>query len=699
MPGLRRKKPLIGRRRVEDEEGDEAGHDLEDSQSDGSISDDEDAGNASDGSNAASPVAPKATANGRSKDRTPAAPKSKSTETSKSPPKINGSTDTEMMLNGLERSKDFDNIESTSYDDLSNAQKPHLSQPVIVKSTAIMDQPVETPVERRRREHEDYKKKRDEDPAFVPNRGAFFMHDHRHSGPAANGFRPFGRGRGGRGGGRGGFGGPFAPANYMQQMTEPADAPWTHDMHEAVVKDNRPPRNPAQAYNNMSASRQSLPQAPRGPAPNRSLSTTKLIGNVQVRVLLPGMEKALSLPAIALHQYTRLPDHRPPLRRDKPVRISLPDTPPRYIFPAVERSFIFIPRAMRPNQQGFGSRSNRGRQLGSVGGFSRRTSVYGGSVYGSVYTPSVAMSRRSSVAHEIPRDGIISPMGSTMSRPPVPLDSTRPVVRLPPSMAQAQAPITTEIQQVQEPGVVLPAVSQPYPLPQKPTFRENRPNSVPMQHPRPQKTVSVDNIESPAAMQFNPPQQYQQLFQHQVPTQANGHPYGQEAQIHPHSRNASYQGSTGTPLSQIPERAIHAQPFQPTTYQQQQGFYPPQYQVMPQQQGYYYPQQYNTGMSAQAPNFAPSAAQQPGYGQVAPTDASQQGQQPNLVAQEVNGMVYYYDAAQIPAAAAFPPYASPPAYPVQQIGGVSLQHGMMTPSPDGFYYPQQPPQAVVYYPQ
>ncbi|KFY16552.1 hypothetical protein V492_01252 [Pseudogymnoascus sp. VKM F-4246] len=721
MPGLRRKKPLIGRRRVEDEEGDEAGHDLEDSQSEGSISDDEDAGNASDASNqhpsAASPVAPKTTANGQSKDRNSTVPNSKSTETSRSPPKINGSTDTETMLNGLERPKDFDNIESTSYDDLSNAPKPTLSQPVIVKSTAIMDQPVETPVERRRREHEDYKKKRDEDPAFVPNRGAFFMHDHRHSGPAANGFRPFGRGRGGRGGGRGGFGGPFAPANYMQQMTEPADAPWTHDMHEAVVKDNRPPRNPSQAYNNMSASRQSLPQAPRGPAPNRSLSTTKLIGNVQVRVLLPGMEKALSLPAIALHQYTRLPDHRPPLRRDKPVRISLPDTPPRYIFPAVERSFIFIPRAMRPNQQGFGSRSNRGRQgLGSVGGFSRRTSVYGGSVYGSQYTPSVAMSRRSSVAHEIPRDGIISPMGSTMSRPPVPLDSTRPVVRLPPSVAQSQAPIVSEMQPVQEPGAFPPAVSQPYPPPQKPTFRENRPNSVPMQHPRPQKAVSVDNIESPAAMQFQPPQQYQQLFQHQVPPQANGHAYGQDGhQMYPHSRNASYQGSTGTPLSQIPERAIHAQPFQPNTYQQQQqGFYPPQYQVMPQQQGYYYPQQYNPGMSAQAPNFAPSAAQQQhAYGQ-ADTSQQQGQQQPNLVAQEVNGMVYYYDAAQIPAAAAtvagagaYPSYASPPAvaYPpaVQQIGGVSMQHGMMTPSPDGFYYPQQAgqqqQQGVVYYPQ
>lgn len=697
MTGPRRKKPVIGRRRVEDEEGDEVGHELDDSLSEGSITDYEDAADASESSHKdpelETPTISDAATNGHAKE--PDIPKTRSAATSKPPAKSNGAADTDMILNGLDRPEDFNNIESMNYDDLSNVQKSTTSQPVIVKSTAVMDHVLETPLERRRREHEDYKKKRDEDPAFVPNRGAFFMHDHRHSGPAANGFRPFGRGRGR--GGRGGFG-PFSAANYMQQMSETADAPWTHDMHEMVIKDTRPPRQPPQAYNNISASRQSLPQAPRGPAPNRSLSTTKLIGNVQVRVFLPGMEKVLSLPAIALHQYTRLPDHRPPLRRDKPVRISLPDTSPRYIFPAVERSFIFIPRAMRPNQQGFGSRSNRSRQvLGSVGGFSRRTSAYGGSVYGSAYTPSVAMSRRSSVAHEISRDGIISPMGSTMSRPPLPLDTTRPVVRLPPPVAQTQAPIATEVQQPQAPSAEQLAVSQSYPLPQKPTFRENRPNSVPMQHPRPQKAVSVDNIESPADLQYNPPQQCQQLFQHQVPTQVNGNSYGQQPHVHPHSRNTSYQGSTGTPLSQIPERAIHAQPFQPNPYQQHQGFYPQQYQVMPQQQGYYYPQQYNPTMSAQAPAFVSTPAQPPSYGPGPQTNMAQQGQ-PNLVAQEANGMVYYYDAAQIPAAvAAFPPYTSPQSYSMQPIGGASLQHGMMTPSPDGFYYPQAP-QAVVYYP-
>ena len=93
---------------------------------------------------------------------------------------------------------------------------------------------------------------------------------------------------------------------------------------------------------------------------------------------------------------------------------------------------------------------------------------------------------------------------------------------------------------------------------------------------------------------------------------------------------------------------------------------------------------------------APPAEQSFSQGGQQP-DASQAGPQ-NLVAQEVNGMVYYYDAAQIPAVATFPAYQQPPAYPVQQqVGGVVGMGGMMTPSPDGFYYPQQPQQGVVYY--
>ena len=61
--------------------------------------------------------------------------------------------------------------------------------------------------EARRKEHEEYKRRRDADPAFVPNRGGFFMHDQRSVAPLQNGFRPFGRGGArGRGMPHGSFG-------------------------------------------------------------------------------------------------------------------------------------------------------------------------------------------------------------------------------------------------------------------------------------------------------------------------------------------------------------------------------------------------------------------------------------------------------------------------------------------------------------
>lgn len=124
----------------------------------------------------------------------------------------NGTSDMELMLNGLNISDKNGTVEEVNYNDLRKDPELDLPSPMVVKSTAQMDQPQELPYERRRREHEEYKKKRDADPAFVPNRGAFFMHDHRHAGPAANGFRPFGRGRGR---GRPGIGGPYSPSKYV----------------------------------------------------------------------------------------------------------------------------------------------------------------------------------------------------------------------------------------------------------------------------------------------------------------------------------------------------------------------------------------------------------------------------------------------------------------------------------------------------
>lgn len=129
-------------------------------------------------------------------------------------PRTNGTSDMDMMLNGLRISDSTGVAAEAEYEDLTvdTDIRDEVPSPAVVNSTAQMDQAPELPYERRRREHEEYKKKRDADPAFVPNRGAFFMHDHRHSGPAANGFRPFGRGRGR--GGRPGVG-PYPHPRYL----------------------------------------------------------------------------------------------------------------------------------------------------------------------------------------------------------------------------------------------------------------------------------------------------------------------------------------------------------------------------------------------------------------------------------------------------------------------------------------------------
>lgn len=218
MASLRRKL-FMSRRRMDDEGEEDGGHDAtgqdDDSLSEASALSDDADGSEHSRQNSASPELHKGETNGHIESTYKAVVSDgfSGKEQTNTPvvATTNGTTDTEMMLNGLKISDENGIGETVNYEDLQIDEDISATAvtPLVVKSTAQMDQPQETPVDRRRREHEEYKKKRDADPAFVPNRGAFFMHDHRHAGPAANGFRPFGRGRGR--GGRGGIGGPFAP--------------------------------------------------------------------------------------------------------------------------------------------------------------------------------------------------------------------------------------------------------------------------------------------------------------------------------------------------------------------------------------------------------------------------------------------------------------------------------------------------------
>jgi hypothetical protein len=217
MAALRRRK-MIGRKRtVEDEEGGPEQLDLDDdSLSEGTIgTDDNDHDADSDTSNLddASPVGPqnrkpKLTGNGAPKHP---APPLATASIEKS------STDTQAKMTTRPTNEESAGGSAANTqarpDDQPGAgadNKPAPKGPLVVSSNSANKQAAEPLGDRRRKEHEDYKRKKAEDPAFVPNRGAFFMHDHRHPGPAANGFRPFGRGRG-RGGRGGGIGGPYAP--------------------------------------------------------------------------------------------------------------------------------------------------------------------------------------------------------------------------------------------------------------------------------------------------------------------------------------------------------------------------------------------------------------------------------------------------------------------------------------------------------
>lgn len=117
---------------------------------------------------------------------------------SEKPPLALAMQDTEAMMNGLQISERGVEGDEVHFDEMG--KEPHKESVIEDVDKRVEYVAGDTLGERRRREHEEYKKKRDADPAFVPNRGGFFMHDHRSAAPGQNGFRPFIKGRGrGRG--------------------------------------------------------------------------------------------------------------------------------------------------------------------------------------------------------------------------------------------------------------------------------------------------------------------------------------------------------------------------------------------------------------------------------------------------------------------------------------------------------------------
>ncbi len=219
MVGHRRKDLVKSRRRIDDGEEEEVGSDvapleddslseatelseLEDEEGDADGSDISEQHDATDAK--ASPPKDKTTKNGSAAEPNGVATKPKSTNASpaKDGPVLAG-TDTEIMMNGMQVPEGAV-VEEIHFDDIQEeVAKEEAPSGESAPEAASTAQTTEPSQERRRRTQDEYRQKRDADPTFVPNRGGFFMHDHRHAGPGANGFRPFGKGRG-RGRGVGG---------------------------------------------------------------------------------------------------------------------------------------------------------------------------------------------------------------------------------------------------------------------------------------------------------------------------------------------------------------------------------------------------------------------------------------------------------------------------------------------------------------
>ena len=208
MGAPRRKNIIASRRRVEDEGEEEEGSLVagveDDSLSEASVisdADDDADAEASDASDVES-MEPGNTRtdnikNGHPEESVPILP---STSSSKKASLGTITQDTEIMMNGIKISGDVDEGEEINFDDMGKEHQGDTLKNVSPKGSVGVI-PTENLGEKRRREHEEYKKKQSADPAFVPNRGEFFMHDHRSAAPGQNGFRPFGRGRArGRGG-------------------------------------------------------------------------------------------------------------------------------------------------------------------------------------------------------------------------------------------------------------------------------------------------------------------------------------------------------------------------------------------------------------------------------------------------------------------------------------------------------------------
>lgn len=204
MPATRRKNLLVSRRRRQEdgEEDDSVAGDLQDdSMSEGSaLSNGDDDDPEAEGSNSSGDEhEPVNTFSKTTKSLEQPAeeenkhvPKVLDSQTSTGPLEPNAAADA--LPHGVAAVPKLSEPEDLHFEDLAISQE----EGATTANEAMVPRAPrhETASQRSRREHQEYIKQRDANPAFVPTRGGFFLHDDRNSRPSGPNPRPFGRGRG-----------------------------------------------------------------------------------------------------------------------------------------------------------------------------------------------------------------------------------------------------------------------------------------------------------------------------------------------------------------------------------------------------------------------------------------------------------------------------------------------------------------------
>jgi len=196
MPPIRQKNGIPSRRRREDDGEEEEsflGEVDDDSVSEGSVISpgDEDAdGEGSDASGEDDESRPSP----KTKEQAVVAKSSRIAQNgTASKSAFKPSTEAEVMLNGLKISATNDQPDEIHFEDMAAADGP-LAESIVEGQNGASKQ--DTAADKSRLEHQEYLRQRDTNPAFVPNRGGFFLHDDRSAPAHPNNFRAFGRGRG-----------------------------------------------------------------------------------------------------------------------------------------------------------------------------------------------------------------------------------------------------------------------------------------------------------------------------------------------------------------------------------------------------------------------------------------------------------------------------------------------------------------------